>query len=122
MRRLTALALPVSGITVAQNGPCCETSIPDQLAKPDAASIWADDAYGFARAIGKANLDQSIRASTPTHKIQQCETHLDRTVVSRAATWHRSTAHHRLSLIARTSSRRIFTALRARVESRRRAM
>lgn len=87
MRLLIALALLWSGIAVAHNRPCSEKSIQDQLAKPDAASIWADDAYFFSRAIdkpvvGKANLDPSMKGVDAKRKNQKYDTHVDRTVVS----------------------------------------
>lgn len=87
MRLLIALALLLSGIAVAQNGPCSEKPIQDQLAKPDAAFIWADDACFFSRAIdkpvvGKANLDQSMKGVDAKRKNQKYDTPVARTVVS----------------------------------------
>ena len=92
LQLLTGLRTRRSGIRIAQNGPCREKSIKDQLAEQDSGSTLADDIYFCSRAfekpvIGKAGLDESSKAVGAKRKTEKHENNMERTVISPNGDW-----------------------------------
>jgi ketosteroid isomerase-like protein len=84
-----SLCLLFSLHAVSQNGPCTEKSLKDQMAKPDDASLWADDSYFYSRAldkpvVGKANQERAMKEVSARRKNEKYEDHVERTVASPA--------------------------------------
>jgi ketosteroid isomerase-like protein len=82
-----AICLLLSVTAVCQSGPCTEKSINDQRVKRDAPSVWADDAYFYSHAVdkplvGKASLDESMKAVGAKRKNEKYDDHVERTVIS----------------------------------------